>query len=152
MIKTKTQKAFTSVELMVGMIAVAIVILATGTILVASQNFLNDATAKTKLQRDASYAMLTMNQAIRAAGSAEIEAEGKAVKIYRETGWVTFSAANETKSLTREIQGQQPHAIITGTVENLDFTVQGNTVGIDLALKDGNFENRIVSTVMIRNN
>ena len=150
--KTKTKKAFTVVELMVGMVAVAIVILATGTILVASQNFLTDATVKTKLQRDASYAMLTMNQAIRAAGSAEIEADGKAVLIHRETGWVRFSAANEGKTLTREIQQQQPHPLVIGTVENLTFTVQGNTVEIDLTLKNSIFQNHLISTVMIRNN
>jgi hypothetical protein len=137
---------------MAGIVAIAIVILATGTILVASQNFLNAAGQKARLQRDASYAIVAMSHAIRPAGSATVADDGGTVIIHGEGGWVKFASADGIKGIIREVQGQDRDVLLVGTVQNLQFTVQGDVVSIDLKLENGQFENHIIASVMMRNN
>ncbi len=89
--KTTKQKGFTIVELMIVVLIGAIVILAAGTILVAGHKSFNEAWRKANLQREASLVMLRMGQCIKTANSAELQADGKALKIYHEGDWTRFS-------------------------------------------------------------
>ena len=155
--KTKTQKGFTLVEVMVGTVAGAIVLLAAGTALVAGQTFWNKAWAKANLQRDASYAVLRISRSIRAGNSATVEDDGTALRIYTEGGWIRFSAVPDTKGLRLDYgnKGSETihsfETILNGNLEDLEFTVEANRVGIDLKVKKDNLQNDFLSTVMMRN-
>jgi len=95
--------------------------------------------------------MLRMSGSIKAGRSAELESEGKAVRIYRETNWIRFLLPPGTNDLIYQIEGQNPVTIINGKVEDVNFSVQGNKVGIDLRLEEDNLETHFTSTVMMRN-
>ena len=149
--KTKTQKGFTLVEVMIGIAAGAIVLLAAGTALVAGQTFWSNAWTKANLQRDASYAMLRISRLAKEGISAQLDNDGKLLRIYREAGWITFYSPQGTNDLNCQIEGQDPQTIINGNVENITFTLQGKLLGIDLRLTKDNSQTRFVSTVMMRN-
>ena len=151
--KTKTQKGFTLVEVMVGIIAGAIVLLAAGTALVAGQTFWSKAWAKANLQRDASYAMLRMSHSIRAGNSAQVEASGKGLKIFNEGDWVRFFLSPATDKFTLKGENGETNfeTILGDNVQDLQFNVTGNTVRIELKLSEDNLQTHFVSTVMIRN-
>ncbi|UCG54817.1 MAG: hypothetical protein JSV32_00950, partial [Dehalococcoidia bacterium] len=123
---------------------------ATGTVLSVAQISWNIGSKKANLQRDASYAMLAMSGPIKAASSVTVEPGGRAIKIYNESSWIRFSSPGETKDLRSQIEGK-PEILICDKVENLVFSVEGNKVGIDLNLEDGDFQTHLVSTVMMRN-
>ena len=149
--KTKTQKGFTLVEVMIGIAAGVILLLAAGTALVGGQTFWSNAWAKANLQRDASYAMLRISRSAKEGISAQLDNEGKLLRIYREAGWITFYSPQGTNDLNCQIEGQDPQTIINGNVENVTFTLQDKLIGIDLRLTKDNSQTRFVSTVMMRN-
>jgi len=149
--KTKVQKGFTLVGLMIGIVAGIIVLLAAGTILVTGQTFWNEAWEKASLQRDASYAMLRISHSIKAGRSARIEGDGKAIKIYREADWIRFFLDEGSNNLKCEIEGAEPQPIVNDNVEDLEFSIEANKIRISLKLKKGNLQNHLVSTVMVRN-
>jgi len=149
--KTKRQRGFTLIEVTIGSVAGVIVILAAGTALVFGHMFLNKAWEKANLQRDASYAMLRISGPIKAGRSAELESDGKAIKIYREADWIRFFLEEGSSDLKCEIEGGEPQIVLDGKVEDVTFTLQGNLLGIDLKLKKDDFETHLVSTVMMRN-
>jgi prepilin-type N-terminal cleavage/methylation domain-containing protein len=150
--KTRSQKGFTLIELMIAVITAVILLLATGTVLFIAQVSWNSAWQKVNLQRDASYAMLKMGRSIKAASSATIDDDGKTIKIYGEDGsWTTFFLGQESNALISQVEGQYPEVIINGRVEDLAFNVQGNKVGIDLKLREANLQTHLVSTLMMRN-
>ena len=149
--KTKKQKGFTLIELVISIIAGLIVLLAAGTALLAGHRVLNEAWGKVNIQRDASYAMLKINHSIRAAKSVEVESDAKAIKIYREADWIRFFLDEESNDLKCEIEGEELQTVVNGNVEDLEFTKEANRVRIGLKLKKGNFQNHFVSTVMMRN-
>lgn len=149
--KTKRQKGFTLIEVTIGSVAGIIVILAAGTALVSGHMFWNKAWEKANLQRDASYAMLRISGPIKAGRSAELESDGKAIKIYREADWIRFFLEEGSSDLKCEIEGEEPQTVLNGKVEDVTFTLQGNLLGIDLKLKKDNFQIHLVSTVMMRN-
>jgi len=149
--KTKTQKGFTLVEVMIGIAAGVILLLAAGTALVGGQRFWSNAWAKANLQRDASYAMLRISRSAKEGISAQLDNEGKLLRIYREAGWITFYSPQGTNDLNCQIEGQDPQTIINGNVENVTFTLQDKLIGIDLRLTKDNSQTRFVSTVMMRN-
>lgn len=149
--KVKREKGFTLIELATAIPAALIVLIASGTVLVTSQNFWNNSWEKTNLQRDASYAMLKMNHHIKAGTSAETENDCKAIKIYKDANWIRFFLEQESKDLKCEIEGRQPETIISGNVKELQFSIDSNKVRINLTLKKDGLETHLVSEVMIRN-
>jgi len=152
LMKTKGQKGFTLIELMVAVIIAIILLLATGTVLFIAQISWNNAWQKVNLQRYSSYAMLKKSHSIKAASSATIDDDGKAIKIYGEGGtWTTFFLGQESKALICQIEGQYPEVVVNGRVEDLAFNVEGSKVGIDLKLKEANLQTHLASTVMMRN-
>jgi prepilin-type N-terminal cleavage/methylation domain-containing protein len=154
--KTKSRKGFTLIELIVAIVASAIVVLAAGIVIVIGQTSWNQTWKKVNLQRDASYAMLRMSQSIKAATSAAADVNGPVLNIKIKdpnTGTIktiTFSYVADTNNLQCQIGGQ-PQTIINGEVKDLQFNVAGNTVTIDLSLKEDDAQTHFISTVMMRN-
>jgi Tfp pilus assembly protein PilE len=145
--KTKSCKGLTIIELAVAIVTSIIVVLAIGIIIVFGQTSWNQTWKKVNLQRDASYAMLRMSQFIQAARRVE-STDDKVLSI--NDGSTVFSYVEDTNDLQRQT-GEQSEDVVNGKVYNLQFNVQGNTVRIDLTLRDGNVETRFVSTAMKRN-
>ncbi len=150
--KTKSQKGFTLIELMVAIMVSAVVVLAAGIVIVIGQTSWNQIWKKVNLQRDASYAMLIMTRSIQAAKSAEKSSDGRVLYIPKQSDPnITFSYVADTNNLQCQIGGQT-QTIINGEVTNLQFNVVGNnTVTIDLSLKEDDAQAHFKSTVMMRN-
>ena len=156
--KTIRQRGFTLVELMVATLAGIILVLATGMLMSIGHNNWNAAWKRANLQRDASYVMLRMNRPIRAGISAKVDADGKGLRIYTEGGWMRFFVAQGASKLTLKSEiGSDAHETITSEtilddkIEDLQFNVTGNTVTIDLKLKEDDLQTHFVSTIMMRN-
>ena len=158
--KRKVQKGFTLIELTIAMLIGAIVILAAGMILFYGQKSWNNTWKRANLQRDASYAMLSISRPIKAGTSAQVEGNGEGLRIYndKEGVWRRFfvqPAANNLmlKSEIVEIAGDNSisKTILDDKVEALQFNVTGTTVSIDLKLREDNLQTHFASTVMMRN-
>ncbi len=147
----RSRKGFTLVELATAIPASLIVLIAVGTILTAGHSSWNTSWSKANLQRDASYVMLRINRHIKGGTFAEMEDEGKAIKIYKGADWIRFFLEQDSKDLKCEIEGQEPETVISGSVEELQFSIDSNKVRINLTLKKDGLETHLVSEVMIRN-
>lgn len=152
--KTKQQKGFTLIELMIAVMAGVVLILAAGMVLTVGHTFWNKSWEEANLQRSASYAILIMGHSIRAATSAQVEPGGTALIIYKPGNSRRFSYVEATNELRSQF-GAQPETIINDKVENLQFimdpTKPPNKVTIDLTLQKDNVQTHLVSTVMMRN-
>ncbi|MBC8470596.1 MAG: prepilin-type N-terminal cleavage/methylation domain-containing protein [Planctomycetes bacterium] len=156
--KRKRQKGFTLIELVIAIFTGTIVIVAAGMILFFGQRTWNSTWDRTNLQRDASYAMSRMTRDIKAGVSAQVESNGDGLKIFNGGDWVRFFTTSGAAMLTlkSETGGTSYQTALYGTVlednvEALKFNVTGNTVTIDLKMKDYNLETHFASTVMMRN-
>ena len=151
--KRKRQKGFTLVELIITTFTGAIVIVATGMILFFGQRTWNTTWDRTNLQRDASYAMLRITRDIKAGASAQVEDSGKGLKIFNGADWVRFftTSGGSLFALKRETSGGGSETVIEDNMQAVQFNVTGNTVAIDLKLKEYNLETHFASTVMMRN-
>ena len=151
--KTKRQKGFTLVELICAIMATLILVIAGGTVLATSHSSWNSSWEKVTLQRDASQAMLKINHHIKAGTTAELEDDGKAIKIYKDSGWIRFFLEQESGSINLkcEPEGRTVETIIHGNVKDLQFEVDDNMVRISLILEKGDLEIHYISDVMIRN-
>jgi len=151
--KMKRQKGFTFVELICAIMATLILVVAGGTVLATSHSSWNSSWEKVTLQREASQAMLKLNHHIKAGTAAELEDEGKAIKIYKDSEWIRFFLEEESgsKSLKYEPEGKTVETIIDGNVNDLLFDVNDNSVRINLLLEKGDLEINIISDVTIRN-
>ena len=149
--KANVQKGLTLIEVLIAMVAGTIVVLAAGTALVSGHTFWNQSWEKANLQRDASYVMLRISHSIKAGKSAELESDGKAIKIYRDAGWIRFFLDEGSGDLKCEIEGEEPQTVVKDNIEDLEFTVEANKIEIDLKLKKDNFQNHFISTVVMRN-
>ena len=153
----KVQKGFTLIELTIAMLIGAIVILAAGMILFYGQKSWNNTWKRANLQRDASYAMLSISRPIKAGTSAQVEGNGEGLRIYndKEGLWRRFfvQSASNNLMLKSEIVGDNSisKTILDGKVEALQFNVTGTTVSIDLKLREDNLQTHFASTVMMRN-
>ena len=155
--KRKVQKGFTLIELTIAMLIGAIVILAAGMILFYGQKSWNNTWKRANLQRDASYAMLSISRPIKAGTSAQVEGNGEGLRIYndKEGLWRRFfvQSASNNLMLKSEIVGDNSisKTILDDKVEALQFNVTGTTVSIDLKLREDNLQTHFASTVMMRN-
>jgi len=147
----RSRKGFTLVELATVIPATLIVILAGGAVLATSHISWNRSWKKVNLQRDASYAIIRINHHIKGVTFAETEDEGKAIKIYKGADWMRFFLEQDSKDLKCEIEGKEPETIISGSVEELQFSIDSNKVRINLTLEKDGLETHLVSEVMIRN-
>ena len=147
--KRHNQKGFTLLELTITTLTGAIVIVAAGMILFFGQRTWNSTWDRTNLQRDASYAMLRMTKDIKAGASAQIEDGGKGLKVFNGSDWVRYVTASG--ALKRETSGSGTQTVLDGNLQSLQFNLTGNTVTMDLKLKEYNLETHYASTVMMRN-
>ena len=148
--KTKRQKGFTLLELMMASVAATIVVVAAGTILFVGHTSWNKAWTKANLQRDASYAMLRMSRLIRAGASAQPDSDGKALTINTEAGQTRFFTVAEAEKLTLKAEADAVTSM-NNKVQDLQFNVEGNKVTISLTLKEGDVQTHFVSTATMRN-
>ena len=151
--KRKRQKGFTLIELIIAMFTSVIVIVAAGMILFFGQKTWNSTWDRTNLQRDASYAMLRMTRDIQAGVSAQVESNGGGLMILKAGDWVRYFVASEASKLAlkSETEGGSSENIIEDNLEAVQFNVKGNTVTIDLKLKEDNLKTHFASTVTMRN-
>ena len=151
--KRKRQKGFTLIELIITTFTGAIVIVAAGMILFFGQKTWNSTWDRTNLQRDASYAMLRMTHDIKPGASAQVEDNGKSLRIYNGADWVRFFTASGATmyALKSDTSGGGSETILDDNLQAVQFNVTGNTVTIDLRLKDYNLETHYTSTIMMRN-
>ena len=149
--RKRIKKGFTLIEVMFAIAASAVLILATGTLLVGAHSSFSGSWTKVQLQRDASYAMSRIARSIREGESVNLEAGSKSIRVDQEADWVRFAFNPGRDSLERYDPGGGPETILEGTVESLRFNVVGNTVMIDLTIKQGDLQNHFISTVMLRN-
>ncbi len=151
--KRKRQKGFTLTELIIATFTGAIVIVAAGMILFFGQKTWNSTWDRTNLQRDTSYAMLRITRDIKEGVSAEVEDGGKSLKVYKGADWVRFYTEAGTKmlSLKNQTSGGGSEIIIDDNVQDVQFSVTGSTVTIDVKMKEDNLQTHFASTVMMRN-
>ncbi len=154
--KRKRQEGFTLIELIIATIISAIVIVAAGSILLHGQRSWNNTWNRLNLQREASYAMLRMSNDVRAGTSAQVEDDGKGLRIYNSDAenWRRFfvqTAANNLTLKSEIVGGNTTETIINYKVEALQLNVTGNTVRIELKLKEDHLQTHFASTVMMRN-
>ncbi len=152
--QSKNRAGMTLVELLVTIAAAMIVILATAVVLVFGQNSLDSEWQKVTFQREASYAMLRIKQAIRCANKAELEEDGNVVKIYNNSGWVKYKYAPDQKNLLYQFEGEDEQILLEGIVESVTFeidSVNKNAVTFGFQLKNDNCETQDSSKVMMRN-
>ncbi|MCP4261820.1 MAG: hypothetical protein GY774_30615 [Planctomycetes bacterium] len=151
--KKQRQKGFTLLELTITMFTGAIVIVAAGMILFFGQRTWNSTWDRTNLQRDTSYAMLRMTKDIKAAASAQVEDDGKCLRVFNGTDWVRFFTASggSMLALMRETSGGGSQTVLEDNMEAVQFNITGSTVTIDLKLKEYNLGTHFASTVMMRN-
>jgi type II secretory pathway component PulJ len=149
--KAKLRKGLTLIELSIAIATSAIVVLATGAVVVFGQRSWNDTLKKANLQRDASYAMLRMTQSVKKATNANVDANDAVLTLTVDGQNVTYSYLEDTNDLQYETD-DQTEDIINGKVESLQFYAPGDgTVKITLGLKEDNVETQFESTVMMRN-
>ena len=151
--KRERQKGFTLIELIIAAFTGTIVIVAAGMILFFAQRTWNSTWDRTNLQRDASYAMLRMTRDIKAGVSAQVEDNGKGLRIFNGADWVRFftTSGGSLLTLKRETSGGGSETVIEDNMQAVQFNVTGNTVTLDLKLKEYNLETHFASTVMMRN-
>ena len=151
--KRKRQKGFTLIELTITTFIGAIVIVAAGMILFFAQRTWNSTWDRTNLQRDASYAMLRMTRDIKAGATAQVEDNGKGLRIFNGGDWVRFytTSGGSLLTLKRETSGGGSETVVEDNLEAVQFNLTGSTVILDLKLKEYNLETHFASTVMMRN-
>jgi hypothetical protein len=95
-----------------------------------------------------------MTRDIKAGISAQAEDSGKSLRIFNSGGWTRFfTAAAASSGLTLKSQTSEggSETIVDDDVQAVEFKVSGNTVTIDLKLKEDNLGTHFASTVMMRN-
>jgi type II secretory pathway pseudopilin PulG len=153
-LKSKNRPAFTLVELLVTILAAMIVIMASAVILIFGQNSLDTEWRKVNFQREASYAMLRIRQAVRCASNAELEDDGNTIKIYNNSGWIKYKFDPDRKNLLYQFEDEDEQILLEGVVESVTFKidpVSKNAVTFGIDLKNDDLESRNSSKVMMRN-
>ena len=157
--KIKSHKGFTLIELLIAAMTGIILIISAGIVLSFGHRLCATAWKRTNLQRDASYAMLKMSRHIKAAKSAQTENNDKAIKICKDitppcADWIRFFLDGDNNDLKCQPAGQPTETVISGFVEDLEFTIDPNDpkkVEIKLNLSNGDVQIHFVSSAMIRN-
>jgi Tfp pilus assembly protein FimT len=153
-LKSKNRPGLTLVELLVTILAAMIVILASAVILVFGQNSLDSEWQKVNFQREASFAMFRIKQAIRCASNAELEDDGNAIKIYNNSGWIKYRFDPDQKNLLYQFEDEDEQILLEGVVESVTFEidpVSKNAVTFSIDLKNEDCQSSNSSKVMMRN-
>jgi Tfp pilus assembly protein PilV len=152
--QSRNQAGLALVEIIITGVAAMIIIIAVSIILVYGQNSLDSELRRVDFQRNASYAMLRMRQAIRCAKKAELEDDGNIIKIYNNSGWVKYRFDPDNKNLLFQFDGENEQILLEGIVESATFQIEPvnqNAVSYGFTLKNGDLESQNASTTMMRN-
>ncbi|MBN2594457.1 MAG: prepilin-type N-terminal cleavage/methylation domain-containing protein [Sedimentisphaerales bacterium] len=160
--KARRSKGFTLVEILIAVLASAIVILAAATCLVIGHRILGKAWRMTILQRDAALVMDMLVRPVKECTSTEIHEGGRTIIVSDRFGsWQSFSFRPEENEIYRQFEEQEPYPMLqslprldtTGPcrVENLIFNVQENRLEIYMELKKDDLITHLASTVTMRN-
>lgn len=164
--KRQTRLALTLVEMLVAMIMVTIILSAAAVTMIYGQRAIDSEWEQAGIQRDASYAMLKMKQAIRGASQARITGDGKGFKVYKDGQWTKFKYVPGVKDIRYkvlqdgeewedyDIEDPEANTLIDGIAESVCFSIDpstNSTVAISFYLKKGQFETQISSSVTMRN-
>jgi hypothetical protein len=144
----------TLIEMVVAFSAALIVFFATGIMMVFGQRSLNHGWEQANLQRNASYAMLRIKQSIRAGTLAQLDEDGRGVKVYRPAGWIRFWFVPAQRDLRYQLEGEEERTLLDNMVESMTFEIDSDshkTVTVGLELQKDNCEARILSTTLLRN-
>lgn len=139
------------IELVIGIIAGTIVLLAAGGVLAIGNRYWDRAWDKINLQREASHTMHSMTRSIRTGTSAELDKDGKGLKIHRDTDWIRYFLDMDNNLLKCQLEGQAVPTVVGSDIADISFTLDSNKVDIGLKLRKDEFQNHFVSTVMMRN-
>ncbi len=148
--KKKNKKAFTLVELLMAMLAGAIVILATGTAIKSGHTYWDDAWTKANLQRDATYMMEVLTGPIRMCNWAETENNGTSIKLHSDGTWTRYYWDQDDNTVKKQLEAEDPE-IVLYNVTGLSFTVQVTKVTMSITVSKGSEQSSLDTTVMIRN-
>jgi len=142
----------TLIEIMVALSLSLVVFLGTTFIIVAGQKSWDRTLEQATVQRDASFAMLTIKHSLRSATGAELDKEGVGIKIHRSTGWIRFWYEPEQKTLRYQSEGQdEEQVLLEGIVDSMDFDVVGKSVTVDITLQKNSCSARLSSKTTMRN-
>ena len=147
-------RGLTIIELLVAAAAACIVVLAAGIILVSGQRSWDQGLRQANLQRDASYAMLTMKQSINSGIAAVVDDDYYGVKVFRSGGWIRYRYNPGQHDLMFQVQDQEEQVLLDNIVQDASFDLDPNTpkiVIIDLQLEKQNSHARISSKTLMRN-
>jgi len=147
----KRQKGLTLIEMMIAVAAVAIVFMATATVLAFGHKSLNQVLEYADLQRQNSHALLAISMPVKSARYAKMEDDKKSVKIYRKNDWIRFYFVQGQNDLDCHVKGQDPVTVIDGLVGDVEFEVDNTKVIIKLTLNRNNSQSHLVTTVLMRN-
>jgi prepilin-type N-terminal cleavage/methylation domain-containing protein len=152
---TQTNRTgLTLIEMMIALAAACIVVLTTATILVFGQKSWNRTLQQASLQKDAAQAMLEMRLLIRSASDVRIGGNGREMTIDPNTEWIRFRFIPEQRDLVYQRKARSEQMLLDGIVEGVTFNVDPNThrtVTVDLQLRSGSSDIRLLSTTMMRN-
>ena len=155
----RNEAGFTLIELTIAVLLSGMVALAIGSMLVTDQRCWDRGSKKLRLIEDASRAMSKMAAETRrgsnkAGSSTEVAAFTDSLHI----GPKSFKRDGANNFLFHD--GSVTHTFISGTVDSLEYTYPvvrspgdtlEKTVGIHLALRDGNLRVSLRSTIALRN-
>jgi prepilin-type N-terminal cleavage/methylation domain-containing protein len=150
----KKRTGFTLVEMLTTIALGCIVILATALIMVFGQQSYNRNWQQATLQRDIANSMLRIKQALRVATAAQLDADGKGIKIFRPSGWIIFRYESSQYDLRYQLQDQEEETLLDGNVSNMTFAIDASnhkTVTVSLELSKGPCKTKMTSTTLMRN-
>jgi prepilin-type N-terminal cleavage/methylation domain-containing protein len=149
---TQTNRTgLTLIEMMVALSVGCVFFLATSFIIVAGQRSWDRTLQQATVQRDVSFAMLTMKRSIVAATKTELDTDDLGIKVYRSTGWIRYWFEPEKKNLRYQVEGQDEQMLIIGSVQNATFDVSGKSVTVSIELKQNSCEAHLLTTTTMRN-
>ncbi|MFC1763096.1 PilW family protein [Planctomycetota bacterium] len=149
--KIHTQSGFTLVELLIGLVASAIIALGAGTVLLGGHTSWRGSWDRVNLQRDTGLVLTYITHSIRPASTATVTHNGKTLTVSEPNVTSIFSFDDSQKNLTLQ-RGDTIQTLIAGDVESARFTLlEGGVVTIDLRLNEAGRKTQLVSSIKMRN-
>jgi prepilin-type N-terminal cleavage/methylation domain-containing protein len=139
------RKGLTLIELMVAVVILSIFVLFVGMILTSSWKFWNSGWEQVEVQRDASYAFSRIERIVRSGDG--VSGGGSSLQVTTGATIHTFQLSGNTLRL---IIGGNTEDLASG-VQNVDFSISGDTVSVTLTLLSGDAGTDFRTTILLRN-
>ncbi len=154
-IKKKNRYGLTLIEMVIAIAAASVVLLATASILAFGEKSWDRGWQQATLQRDASFAMLTIKKALRSASQVTIDASGNTITIFNPNGTsVQFWLEDGQDDLKYRYDDGTENMLLENIVDDVAFEMvpyTSNAVRVTLELKDGPCEAALSSSTLMRN-